>query len=187
MNWSGYDESLHGDIGYYRIYMQSTEFNDVTTLIPHGTVDAGNFTYTVTNLERDTTYWFAVTAVDVMGNAHTEPYVVSGAPADIVPPEEVTNLKAESFADKLVFSWDHSVNSYDDLAGYRFYLADDAQGVFLASNQNSYTANDLDSAAGYQFRVAAVDDDGNESNGVSIIGVTLLDNPPVTMISRLIP
>ena len=118
-----------------------------------------------------------------MGNTLTEPYVVSGAPLDTVPPEEATNLKAESFADKLVFSWNNAVNSYGDLAGYRVYLADDTQGTLIASDQNSYTANDLDPAAGYQFRLTVVDNDGNESSGVTITGVTLLENPSVTKIS----
>lgn len=172
LDWSGYDETLHGDIDYYRIYVQSAEFADVTTLIPHGTVPVGNFSYTVSNLDRDTTYWFAVVAVDVMGNAPTQPNVFSGAPMDIVAPEEVTNLKAASFADKQVFSWNHSLNSYGDLAGYRVYFADDAQGLLLPPDQTSYTVADLDGTAGYPLRVAAVDHDGNESSGVSIIGGT---------------
>ncbi len=51
-----------------------------------------------------------------MGNFLTAVTPVSCVPADIVPPEDATNLVVESYADRLVFSWNHSANTHGDLA-----------------------------------------------------------------------
>ena len=103
LDWTGYDESLHGDIASYRIYYETSSFTDVTTHTIRGTVPAGAFTYTVLNLTKGTTYWFAVVAVDVMGNALNTVTPVTCVPTDIVPPEDVTNLNVQSFENKLIF------------------------------------------------------------------------------------
>ena len=111
LNWTGYDESVHGDIDFYRIYVEASNFSDVSGLTEHDTVSAGSFTYTAENLTKGVTYWFAVVAVDFMSHADPSVTSVSGIPTDTVPPENVTSLTAQSFADRLVFTWDHSANS----------------------------------------------------------------------------
>ena len=65
LNWNGYDEGGHGDVNFYRIYVETAAFTDVSGLTPRDTVPAGHFTATVRNLARGTTYWFAVVAVDL--------------------------------------------------------------------------------------------------------------------------
>jgi hypothetical protein len=177
LNWNGYDESGHGDISFYRIYIESDDFSDVSGLTPHGTTAAGHFSTTVHNLVRSTTYWFAVIAVDTMGNAQTTVNPVSGAPLDVVPPEDVTNLQVQSFADRLVFTWNHSVDAAGDLAGYRIFFGDDNTGEIIAATQNRYEKTGLAAATGYLFRVLSVDNDTNESNIAVVTGVTLLPNP----------
>ena len=86
LNWNGYDEVGHGDIAFYRTYVEPDDFSDVSGLTPYTTTAAGNFSATVRNLSRSTTYWFAVIAVDAMGNAQTTVNSVSAAPLDVVPP-----------------------------------------------------------------------------------------------------
>ena len=177
LDWTGYDESVEGDIDYYRIYVESGDFLDVSMLNVHATVAAGTFAYTVKSLTAGTIYYFAVIAVDTSGNANsTVSETVSGIPADTQPPEDVTNLRAESFEDKLSFTWDHSADSGGDLAGYRVYFDDDTAGVFLSSDQNVYLADNLVPAAGYPITVTAVDHTGNESSGATITAVVLV--PP---------
>jgi methionine-rich copper-binding protein CopC len=70
LDWTGYSQS-HGDIDYYRVYVQPSAFTDVSGLTPAATVPAGTFTHKVAGLTKGATYWFAVVAVDVMGNAQT--------------------------------------------------------------------------------------------------------------------
>ena len=177
LNWTGYDEGLHGDIDFYRIYVETATFSDVSALTPQATVNAGNFSYTVQNLTKGTTYWFAVIAVDVRGNAHTTATPVTGVPVDVVAPEDVTNLTAQSFADRLVFTWDHSADSYGDLTGYQVYFADEPDAIVLPATQNTYERTGLAGATGYLFRVFAYDTDDNVSIGKAVTGVTWLANP----------
>ncbi|CAB1059485.1 diguanylate cyclase/phosphodiesterase (GGDEF & EAL domains) with PAS/PAC sensor(s), partial [Olavius sp. associated proteobacterium Delta 1] len=177
LNWSGYDEAAHGDVAEYRIYYETAGFSVVSGLTPKATVSAGNFTYTAQSLTRGAIYWFAVIAVDVMGNAHATATPISGVPADVAPPEDVTNLTAQSFADRLIFSWDHSANSYQDLAGYHVYFDNATEAVVLPATQNTYERTGLSPAEDYLFKVVAYDQDANESTGKEITGVTWLPNP----------
>ena len=177
MSWSGYDESVHGDIDFYRIYVETSNFSNVAGLTVHATVDVGNFTYTVANLTKGTTYWFAVVAVDFMGHADPMVTSVSAAPADTVAPEDVTNLNVTSYEDRLIFSWTHSADTQGDLAGYKVYFNGAAEGLSLPSTQNTHEETGLNPAAAYPLKVTAFDNDDNESAGVSVNGVTLLPNP----------
>ncbi len=177
LNWNGYDEAGHGDIAFYRIYVEPDAFSDVAGLIPHSTTTAGHFSVTVQNLARNTTYWVAVIAVDAIGNAQSTVNPVSGAPLDMVPPEDVTNLQAQSFADRLEFSWNHSADAAGDLAGYRVFFGDDNVGEVMAATQNTVDKTGLAAATGYPFRVHSIDNDSNQSNAAMVTGVTLLPNP----------
>jgi RHS repeat-associated protein len=177
LNWNGYDEAGHGDIAVYRIYVQPAEFSDITGLSPYSTTTAGHVSATVQNLDRSTPYWFAVIAVDAMGNAQTTVDPVSVTPLDIMPPQAVTNLQVQSFVDRLVFTWDHAADAAGDLAGYRVFCGDDPAGEVIAAPQHTFEKAGLAAASGYLFQVLSVDHDGNESNAVTLTGVTLLSNP----------
>ena len=177
LNWTGYDESIHGDIDYYRIYVQSSTADDVSDLTVHDTVDSGTFTYTVENLTKGTTYWFAVVPVDFMGHADNYPDWVSAAPTDDIPPENVTGLTVISDEDRLSFSWSPSANTAGDLAGYKAVFSANADDVILAADQSSYEALNLSPASGYTFAVYAFDADGNHSSGRSLTAATLMSNP----------
>ncbi|MBW2246857.1 MAG: choice-of-anchor D domain-containing protein, partial [Deltaproteobacteria bacterium] len=93
------------------------------------------------------------------------------------PPEDVTNLKAASYENRLVFTWTHSANTSGDLAGYKVYFNGATEGVVLSAAQNTYEEAGLNPATGYPITVTAYDNDGYESAGVSIAGVTILPNP----------
>ncbi len=162
----------------YRIYRSTAAFTDVSAASLMGPVNVGHFKYTAADLTRGMTYWFAVVAVDAQDNAGTTVSPVAGTPQDVVPPENASNLKAQSFSDKLVFTWNPSADSNGDLAGYRVTLAD-RPAVVLAKEVNTYTSENLSPATGYAFKVIAFDNDNNDSSGATVTGVTLLANPDI--------
>ena len=177
LSWSGYDEQVQGDIDYYRVYAQSALFTQVADLTPVQTVSAGTFTCTVSDLVKDSTYYFAVIAVDTKGNALSSVTPVSAVPTDTVAPEEITNLAVKCGATDLTFTFTASADSYGDLAGYKVYFNGGTEGTDLAAAETSYTAEGLTSATSYEVLIKAVDEDGNESDGASLTGTTLLANP----------
>ncbi|MFY9705888.1 MAG: right-handed parallel beta-helix repeat-containing protein, partial [Desulfobacterales bacterium] len=178
LDWSGYNEAVHGDIASYRVVVGSAPFADVTGLTAYGTAAAGHFTATVVGLTKGTTYWFAVVAVDVRGNADPAVTAVPGIPVDKVPPENVTNLRVSvSENDRLVFTWTHSVDTYTDLAGYRVYFGDETTAVDIPAAVNTYERSGLSPASAYLLRISSLDGDGNASSGAAATGYTLLANP----------
>ena len=70
LDWTGYDESGQGDIASYLIYVETQAFTDVSTLSANAIVEAGIFTYSVSNLEEESAYYVAVVARDTSGNSH---------------------------------------------------------------------------------------------------------------------
>jgi len=176
LDWTGYNEAVHGDVASYRIYRSTDVFADVSAASQIGNPGAGNYQFTADDLTRNTTYWFAVVAVDARGNARTAVEPVSGQPQDIIPPENVTHLKVQSFSDRLIFTWDGPAGTPDDLAGYRVLFAD-SETAELGEDEKSFTKDGLTAASGYSFKIIAIDNDNNESSGQTITGVTLLANP----------
>jgi fibronectin type 3 domain-containing protein len=178
LDWTGYDESLHGDIDHYRIYRGDAEFESVSEMgEPLDTVSAGAFTHAADDLVKGEEYWFAVVAVDASGLYDATVTSVSATVVDVIAPHEVTKLSVEPLATGLVFSWSVPENTPPDLAGYRVFFDDDAEGVLLSSDRLSWEAAGLEEAASYPVCVKTVDADGNESSGISLMAATLLDNP----------
>ena len=177
LDWNGYDESIHGDIAGYKVYVQTSSFSSITDLTPYATLNAGTFELKADNLTRLTPYFFAVVAVDNSGNFLEDVTPVSATPNDIVPPENVTNLWADCFATGLILYFQHSADSGNDLAGYKVYFNGDTTGEAIAATQNSLEKSDLAPATAYDFKVTSIDVDGNESSGITYQGITLLANP----------
>ena len=180
LNWSGYDESVHGDVTAYRIYWQEgAGFSDVSSMTVQATVPAGIFTYNATGMAKGATVYFAVAAVDVMGNSDSAVTAVAATLSDVEAPEDVTGLAVVSLADRLTLSWTASAASAGDLAGYRVYVDGAAVYTALGADQTSFTQTGLGAASAHSFRITALDDaaTANESAGVSASGVTWLANP----------
>ncbi|MGA9535414.1 MAG: RHS repeat-associated core domain-containing protein [Desulfobacterales bacterium] len=178
LDWTGYNEAVHGDIASYRVYVGSAPFADVTGLTAYGTATAGHFTATVEGLAKGITYWFAVVAVDTRGNTDPAVTAVPGIPVDKVPPENVTNLRVSvSENDRLVFNWTHSADTFTDLAGYRVYFGEETTAVDIPAAVNSYERSGLSPGSAYLLRISSFDGDGNASSGAAATGYTLLANP----------
>jgi hypothetical protein len=103
--------------------------------------------------------------------------------ADVIAPEDVTDFLS-SIVDEtsVALSWTASVNSAGDLAKYLVYQSADGGASFgdpvtVASNSTSYDVTGLTPGATYTFKVTAVDESGNESEGV-MTTVTLPEAGP---------
>ena len=112
LDWTGYNEIANGnDIKSYSIYQSATIFADVSLLVPIATVPAGIKTYTATGLTRNQLYFFAVVATDTLNNALTTATSISVIAQDVNSPEDATNLAIQSFDNRLMINWTHSVNT----------------------------------------------------------------------------
>jgi len=69
LNWSGYNQWAVGDISHFVVYLSDTGgFTDVTGMTPHVIVPGESTSITLTGLTAWTDHFFAVVAVDVLGN-----------------------------------------------------------------------------------------------------------------------
>jgi len=177
LDWTGYDEAIQGDIDYYRVYAQDYLFTQISSMTPVMTVPAGTFGCMVENLTKGTLYYFAVVAVDTKGNALTSVTPVSATPTDTTPPEDVTDVQVQSFDTSLTFTWTASADTYGDLAGYKVYFNGATVPDPIASGVTTYPRTGLNPASAYPFKITAYDSDGNESSGVTLTAITLLQNP----------
>ena len=82
-----WNPSTSDDFQYYAIYIGEIEITDVTSLSSIIKItDMAVHTYQVTGLKDNTTYWFAVTAVDISGNENTMVTSVSATPTPSITP-----------------------------------------------------------------------------------------------------
>ncbi len=177
LDWTGYDEAAHGDIGYYRIYAEQGHFTQVSGLTVRATVNAGVFTHVLGGLVEGRTYWFAVVAVDKRGNGQNSVTPVSAVPVDTTAPEEVTGIGADCVPGGLHLSWQGSANSRGDLDHQLVYVDGSTTGIVVPAGTNEYTATGLGMDESHSFRISVVDSDGNESSGVNYNARTWLTNP----------
>jgi len=103
--------------------------------------------------------------------------------ADLVAPEDITNfLAAVADETSVLLSWTASEDSAGDLAKYLVYQSMDGGVTFgdalsIASDASDYEVSDLTAGETYTFKVSAVDENGNESDGV-LTTVTLPESGP---------
>lgn len=103
--------------------------------------------------------------------------------ADVIAPEDITDF-ISSIVDEtsVALSWTGSADTAGDLAKYLVYQSADGgitfgDAVTVAYDTTSYDVNGLTPGATYTFKVTAVDDSGNESDGV-MTTVTLPEAGP---------
>ncbi|WP_210425237.1 Ig-like domain-containing protein [Spongiibacter thalassae] len=177
LDWSGYDEEANGnDIALYRVLRSTTAFTDPNAATIAAQLPAGIQNYSAAPLSRNQAYYFAVLAVDQVSNALASVTPTATAPVDVVAPENISGLVVTSGADSLSFVWQAPDDHDADLAGFRIYQND----TLLASHApatTTYSLNSLAAASAHTLRITSVDNDDNESTGLSQTGVTWLPNP----------
>ncbi len=92
--------------------------------------------------------------------------------ADLIAPEDITNLLSKLASEtSVLLTWTASVDSAGDLANYLVYTSTDSgksfgKGVKVDKADKKTTVADLKAGESYTFKVTAVDENGNESEGV---------------------
>ncbi len=102
--------------------------------------------------------------------------------ADLIAPEDITNLLASLSGDESVLlSWTASEDTAGDLAEYLIYQSFDGtsfgDAVEVAMELTEYEADGLTPGETYTFKVTAMDENGNESDG-EMTTVTLPETGP---------
>lgn len=133
---------------------------------------------------RDGVYGYNVTAVDYYGFESLPSEIVTTAVGDVVPPAAPVNLTAAAIGSDIILNW--FSNAEPDLAGYNIYR-NSAQGWLKINTAlisgAAYTDIGLINGS-YTYRVAAVDNTGNESlpsNEASAIVNIALPQPPLNL------
>ena len=107
--------------------------------------------------------------------------------SDLIAPEDITNLLATiSGEDSILLSWTASVNTAGDLAKYLVYQSMDGgtsfeDAVNVDADSVEYAADGLTAGETYTFKVTAVDESGNESEGV-LVTATLPESGPELLV-----
>jgi hypothetical protein len=176
LDFTAYDEQAAMDVVGYDVYVGSTYFEDVAGLAPFTRLPAGNQLVELSGLSGGTVLYFAVVAVDALGNFN--PVVrAQSALTSIAGVGEVVNFSVTGGSISLSYAWGHPPDSDDFRTGYRIYFDGTNVPVNLPANATTWQATNLEAARGYFCKICSVDGFGTESDGISIPGATWLPNP----------
>ena len=178
VDWAGYDEFANGnDIDHYAIYVETAPFTSVTGLTAKTTVAAKVFTGNVDGLTRNTNYYVAVVAFDSTQNSTAAVTPVTVTTKDTIAPEDISEITVSVTGDAAMVNWVSSINTAEDLASYNFYFNGETTPTVIPAATLNKQLLGLQPATSYSFKITAVDNDGNESSGVTGTAVTILNNP----------
>ncbi|WP_165067059.1 pectinesterase family protein [Marisediminicola senii] len=159
--------STSSDTTGYRIYRSTT--SPVATTASNLVGTAGTSpAFADTGLTNRTTYYYAVVAVDGVGNAST-PATAQVKPVDTAPPAVPTGVVATPADSKVILSW--TANTDGDLAGYNVYRDDVKLNTVLLTSA-TFTETGLVNDTAYAYRVTAVDETGLESAASAVASTT---------------
>jgi large repetitive protein len=125
-------------------------------------------TYTDPGLVNDTTYGYALVAVDTHGN-RSGPATASATPTDLTPPPAPTGVTATSGDRQAVLGWDAGGA---DAAEHRVLDAGGSTVATVPAPATSATVTGLANDTPYAFTVVAVDAAGNVSARSAAVSVT---------------
>jgi len=191
LTWNPNSES---DISYYKVYMST-----VTPFTPGPSNYVWNVSHPTTfylnsSLIDGQAYYFKVSAVDEDGNEGPIITQVSGVPADLVAPPQVTGLTivVVPTGNALNLQWDNLSQIVSDVVGYNIYRST-SPGItadptyYIDSTSNIYY-NDtgLTDNVTYYYLITAYDEVPNEGNASSIVNGTPSDKVPPAQIVNVI-
>jgi len=179
VTWTGHSD----DDGYYVYWGTSpSDISNKSNKIGKG-VYPYDITYTITGLDRNTTYYVQVTAENNGQESERTNYKFITTQADTAAPAVPTGLavSGDIGADSVTLTWD--ANTEDDLSKYIVHYGTDASDLTSTIEidaSDSHTANitGLDSSTRYYFAISARDTSGNESD---ISDELIVDTTPDTL------
>lgn len=156
-----WDKNTETDLAGYNIYRSGTEEGGYVKLNDTLLVDNS---YVDTAVDNDTTYYYAVTAVDTLSNESRYSNVVKAIPT--IRPDFPSNIYARNDDAKIKLFWDHVVTG--NVSGYNVYRSATSGGAYVKLNTNLITANSflnapLTNDQTYYYVVTSVDDRSIES------------------------
>jgi len=152
--------SMSLDVAGYRIYR--TEDGGKAALL--AAAGAGTYSLTDSTARNGGRYAYHAAAVDGAGNEGKRASSAAVTPRDLAAPPAVTNISAAASREGVTVAWD-AVQA-PDLAGYNIYRSDLPNGSPTKVNATLSGATrflDRKGKPGKYYRVAAVDDSGNEN------------------------
>ncbi|WP_448611762.1 fibronectin type III domain-containing protein [Geodermatophilus sp. URMC 60] len=144
LTWTANGET---DLASYRVLREGAVLATVT----------GATTYTDTAVVNDTTYGYALVAVDTSGNA-SGAATASATPTDLTAPSAPRGVTAVDGGDRVSLSW--TANPEPDLAGYLVFR--DGAEIARVPGTTHVDSSPVDGAA-HSYAVVAVDTHGNRS------------------------
>ena len=160
----------------YNLYYSTSSFADVSGMAAAQTVPSNQTNVVISGLENGTTYYLAVTAVNIYSSENTIVATIEQTP-NPEPIQDVSNVAVNSANQSLSVSWNAPSNDAIDIIGYRVYVNGSQNGSDIPSTQTSYVINDLEIGTSYDVRVTALGAAGDESAGITVTSATQLANP----------
>ena len=161
-----WDDNSETDFKAYNIYRSTTSGNGYSWIASTPKLTSG---YTDASVQAGVTYYYVVTAVDVLANESDYSNEKSGsvtALPDTTPPADPANLSITSGSGSIVLDWND--NGEADLDAYNIYRSTTSGNGYslIASTSGStsnYTDTSVQAGVTYYYVVTAVDDQDNES------------------------
>ncbi|MGB9603620.1 MAG: InlB B-repeat-containing protein, partial [Limisphaerales bacterium] len=166
VSWQGYVAPQ--DLAGFRVYISTNNFNSVAGLNNVAWLSASVRSYTYYNLKLDTTYYVAVVAVDVAGNAIQEVTPLSFILRPALPPSVAITVTSVG-ADSARISWqNYSTSELIGFNGFKLYYETNNFGnvsgltarQVLGVNDRSVVVSNLNRLATYYFAVVGVNING---------------------------
>ncbi len=181
-----WDATPATDLKNYVVYRQDTPFNDTSQAIALATTTGTSIQDTT--VISDTTYYYAITAIDTLNNENTTVVSKGATVPDLTPPIAIQGVTVETVpgTDQLRITW--VASSAEDFAQYNVYRKNTAFtsvnvltpiGIIESVNDTEYFDSGLESETTYHYAVTAIDILSNELKAVqSVPGTTADLSPP---------
>lgn len=191
-----WNPNTEGDLDYYSIYRSLNEVFTVDSSSLYNSMEPPLSSFLDTSLNNGSLYYYYLTATDTTGNESDMSPMVIGAPIDLTPPGDITDLNIIDFTsnyillrwtatgDDGVYGKAHHYDlrySVNELTAENFLDADTVL-VLLPNPSEPGTIEEisitaLDPKTIYYFGVRAIDTTGNASNVSNIVFQKTAETP----------
>lgn len=160
LDWA---DNVESDLAGYNVY-RGDDIDGNYTKITSSLVTVSEYLDTAAPM--NATSYYRITSVDIWGNESSPVALGATRPPDLTPPAAPADVFGAGSLAGIALTW--TANTESDLAGYSIYRQDVGTGQFFKLNAvalttNSYNDPTAASDATTNYRVSALDQNGNES------------------------